>query len=123
MITAGIPIKKISDFNGLCPRDVYRKIDFIHNRVIDGTARREGAFRQVDWSMVGLRFATDAQDLHLNSPNKKTRAEIAVQHLSTANANSGYIVAGHLALDPTVKLPDIEARMSAVGDLSLPRAF
>ncbi|MGR3453614.1 transposase [Pseudooceanicola sp.] len=123
MITNGMPISKISDFTGLCPRDVYRKIDFIYDRVLDHTARREGSFASVDWSKVGRRFATDSQTLHLNWPNKKTRAQIAVQHLCTAHANTGYIMAGHLGLDPGVELPDIEAQMSAAGDFDLPRAF
>lgn len=123
MITNGMPISKISDFSGLCPRDVYRKIDFIYDRVVDHTARREGSFESVAWSTVGRRFATDSQTLHLNWPNKKTRAQIAVQHLCTAHANTGYIMAAHLGLDPSVELPDIEARMAAAGDFSLPRAF
>lgn len=123
MITNGMPISKISDFTGLCPRDVYRKIDFIYDRVVDHTARREGSFESVAWSTVGRRFATDSQTLHLNWPNKKTRAQIAVQHLCTAHANTGYIMAAHLGLDPSVELPDIEARMAAAGDFSLPRAF
>ncbi|PHP27843.1 hypothetical protein CJ301_09240 [Limimaricola cinnabarinus] len=123
MITNGLPISKIADFTGLCPRDVYRKIDFIYDRVVDITARREGMFEGVNWSSVGRRFATDSQTLHLNWPNKKTRAQIAVQHLCTAHANTGYIVAAHLALDPAVHLPDIEARMTTSGDFARPRAF
>ncbi|WP_448327010.1 transposase [Sulfitobacter sp. M13] len=123
MITNGMPISKISDFTGLCPRDVYRKIDFIYDRVVDHTARREGSFASVDWNKVGRRFATDSQTLHLNWPNKKTRAQIAVQHLCTAHANTGYIMAAHLGLDSSVDLPDIEARMTAAGDFTLPRAF
>ncbi|TNF13011.1 MAG: hypothetical protein EP320_10560 [Rhodobacteraceae bacterium] len=123
MITNGMPISKISDFTGLCPRDVYRKIDFIYDRVVDHTARREGSFESVDWNKVGRRFATDSQTLHLNWPNKKTRAQIAVQHLCTAHANTGYIMAAHLGLDQSVDLPAIEARMTAAGDFALPRAF
>ncbi|MBR9766777.1 MAG: hypothetical protein GYB53_25490 [Rhodobacteraceae bacterium] len=123
MITNGMPISKISDFTGLCPRDVYRKIDFIYDRVVDHTARREGAFQSVNWEKVGRRFATDSQTLHLNWPNKKTRAQIAVQHLCTAHANTGYIMAAHLGLDPAIDLPDIEAAMTAAGDFGLPRAF
>ncbi|PTW95449.1 hypothetical protein C8N33_1301 [Pararhodobacter aggregans] len=123
MITNGMPISKISDFTGLCPRDVYRKIDFIYDRVVDHTARREGSFQSVNWEKVGRRFATDSQRLHLNWPNKKTRAQIAVQHLCTAHANTGYIMAAHLGLDPAIDLPDIEAAMTAAGDFGLPRAF
>ena len=66
MITNGTPISKICDFTGLSARDVYAKIDFIHDRVIDITARREGLFEQVDWTKVGRRFATDSQTLQLN---------------------------------------------------------
>lgn len=123
MITNGVPITKICDFTELSPRDVYRKIDFIHDRVIDFTAKREADFKRVQWEKVGRRFASDSQTLHLNWPNKRTRAQIAVQHLCTAHANSGYIMAAHLQLDPSIELPDIEARMVAVGDFSLPRAF
>jgi transposase-like protein len=123
MITNGMPISKISDFTGLCPRDVYRKFDFIYDRVADHNARREGSFALVDWTKVERRFATDSQTLHLNWPNKKTRAQIAVQHLCTAHANTGYIMAPHLGLGPSVELPDIEARMTVAGDFALPRAF
>uniref|UniRef100_A4WR02 Uncharacterized protein n=1 Tax=Cereibacter sphaeroides (strain ATCC 17025 / ATH 2.4.3) TaxID=349102 RepID=A4WR02_CERS5 len=123
MITNGVPISKIADFTGLCPRDVYAKIDFIYDRVIDLTARREALFEKVNWQKVGRRFATDSQTLHLNWPNRKTRAQIAVPHICTAHANSGYIMAAHLALDPEVDLPDIEARMVAASDFKVPRAF
>lgn len=123
MITNGLPISKISEFTGLCPRDVYRKIDFIYDRVIDHTAKREGSFQNVNWGKVGRRFATDSQTLHLNWPNKKTRAQIAVQHLCTAHANTGYIMAAHLGLDPDIDLPDIESAMAVAGDFKLPRAF
>lgn len=123
MITNGTPISKICDFTGLSPRDVYAKIEFIHQRVVDITARREGLFEQVDWATVGRRFATDSQTLHLNWPNKKTRAQIAVHHLCTAHANTGYIVAAHVGLDPDLELPDIEARMVAAGDFNYPRAY
>lgn len=123
MITNGTPISKICDFTGLSARDVYAKIDFIHDRVIDITARREGLFEQVDWTKVGRRFATDSQTLQLNWPNKKTRAQIAVHHLCTAHANTGYIMAAHVGLDPVMELPDIEAQMVAAGDFGLPRAY
>lgn len=123
MITNGLPISKICDFTRLAPRDIYAKIDFIYRRVIDFTARREGRFEAVNWQAVGRRFAADSQTLFLNWPNKRTRAQIAVQHLCTAHANSGYIMAAHLALDPDACLPDIEAEMTAAGDFSCARAF
>lgn len=123
MLTNGTPISKICDFTELSPRDVYAKIDFIYDQIVDFTARRERMFDKVDWKVVGRRFATDSQTLHLNWPNKRTRAQIAVQHLCTAHANTGYIMAAHLALDPEMALPDVEAQMAASGDFTLPRAF
>lgn len=123
LLTNGTPISKICDFTEMSARDVYAKIDFIYDQVIDFTAKRERLFEGVDWEAVGRRFATNSQTLHLNWPNKRTRAQIAAQHLCTAHANSGYIMAAHLALDPDVDLPNIEAEMAAVGDFTLPRAF
>lgn len=70
MITNGVPIPKICDLIALGPRDVYTKIDFIYKQVIDPTARRENMFRKVDWQVVGRRFATGAQTLFMNWPNK-----------------------------------------------------
>ncbi|MBM9595083.1 hypothetical protein [Roseitranquillus sediminis] len=87
------------------------------------TARREGCFDSVDWERVGRRFATDSQSLVLNWPSKRTRAAVEVQHLCTAHANSGYIVAAHVGFDPDAKMPDIEAAMLATNDFALPRAF
>jgi transposase-like protein len=123
MLTNGTPISKICDFTELSPRDIYGKIDFIYEQIVDFTARREKMFEGVDWQSVGRRFSSDSQTLHLNWPNKKTRAQIAVQHLCTAHCNSGYIMAAHLALDPEVHLPNIEAEMVKNGDFDLPRAF
>lgn len=123
MITNGVPITKICELADLSPRDVYRKIDFIHGRVVDFTAKREDCFERVRWQKVGRRFATDSQTLHLNWPSKRTRAQVAVHHLCTAHANTGYIIAATLQLDPSIDLPDIEARMAASGDFALPRAF
>ncbi len=123
MLTNGMPISKICDFTELSPRDVYRKIDFIYDRVCDFTAKREGSFEHVDWTVVGRRFATDSQTLSLNWPNKKTRAQISVHHLCRAHSNSGYIVAAHLQLDPSVELSSVESSMMASGDFGRPRAF
>lgn len=123
MITNGLPISKIVEFTGLGPKDVYGKLDFIYERVTDVTARREGIFEGVNWTRAGRRFATDSQTLHLNWPNKRTKAEFAVHHLCTAHANSGYIVAAHVGLDPAVSLPEIETMMMASGDFQKPRAF
>lgn len=123
MLTNGTPISKICDFTELSPRDIYGKINFIYEQIVDFTARREKMFEGVDWQSVGRRFSSDSQTLHLNWPNKKTRAQIAVQHLCTAHCNSGYIMAAHLALDPEVHLPNIEAEMDKNGDFDLPRAF
>jgi hypothetical protein len=123
MITNGVPISKIVGFTCLAPKDIYKKIDFMYDRVIDIAARREGCFENVSWVKVGRRFATDSQTLHLNWPNKRTRAQIAVHHLCTARANTGYIMAAHVGLDPDVELPDVEAQMIAAEDFQKPRAF
>jgi hypothetical protein len=123
MLTNGTPISKKCDFTELSSRDVYTKIDFVYDQIANFTARPQQMFDKVDWKVVGRRFATISQTLHLNWPNKRTRAQSAIQPLCTAHANTGYIIAAHLALDPEVALPDVEARMAVSGDFSLPRAI
>lgn len=123
LLTHEASISKICDFTGLCARDVYAKIDFIYKCVVDFTARREGQFKDVNWGMVGRRFASDSQTLFLNWPNKRTRAQIQVPHLCTAHANTGYIMAAHLALDPEADVEAIEEEMLKCDDFELPRAF
>lgn len=123
LLTNDTSLSKICEITGLSPRGVYSKIDFIHRQVRAFTSRREGCFEKVDWVRVGRRFATDSQSLVLNWPNKRTRALVEVQHLCTAHANSGYIVAAHLGFDPEVEMPEIEALMHAANDFALPRAF
>ena len=123
LLTNDVSLSKICEITGLSPRGVYSKIDFLYQRVQAFTARREKCFESVDWERVGRRFATDSQRLVLNWPSKRTRAAVEVQHLCTAHANSGYIVAAHVGFDPDAKMHDIEATMVATNDFALPRAF
>lgn len=119
----GTSISKISQIADLNPRDVYAKIDFISDRVRDFVAEREAAFRTVDWQKAGRRFASDSQTLTLNWPSRRTRAALAVQHLCTAHANSGYIIAGQVQFDPEPDMEQVEITMIANGDLTRPRCY
>tara|TARA_R110000787_G_scaffold64644_1_gene145845 strand:- start:103 stop:1836 length:1734 start_codon:yes stop_codon:yes gene_type:complete len=123
LLVHGNSLSKISEIADLAPRDVYRKLDFIYDRVRDFTARREADLRGTDWERYGRRFATDSQTLTLNWPNRKKRASVAVQHLCTAHANSGYIVLGHLQFDPAGDMEQIEINMAINGDATKARCF
>ena len=123
LLVHGTSLSKISEIVELAPRDVYRKLDFIYERVREFTARREGDLRDTDWDRHGRRFATDSQTLTLNWPNRKKRASVAVQHLCTAHANSGYIVLGHLQFDPAGDMGQIEIDMAVNGDLTKDRCW
>jgi transposase-like protein len=123
LLVHGTSLSKISEIADLSPRDVYRKLDFIYERVREFTAHREGDLRSADWERYGRRFATDSQTLTLNWPNRKKRASVAVQHLCTAHANSGYIVLGHLQFDPAGDMEQIEIDMAINGDLAKDRCW
>lgn len=123
LLVNGMPISKISEITGLNPRDVYRKIDFIYERVRAFVCEREGLLAEADWERAGRRFTTDSQTLTINWPNKRTRAAVAVQHLCTAHANSGFIVAAHLQFDPVPDMQVVEAEMVANDDFQLDRCF
>jgi len=122
LLVSGTPLTKIADITGLAPRDVYGKIDFIHQQISAFVARREGLLKDVDWETKGARFATDMQTLFLNWPHKKTRAMVAVHHLCTAHANSGFIVSATLQVDLDANPAAIEAAMIAAGDFVKPRS-
>lgn len=123
LLVHGNSLSKISEIADLAPRDVYRKLDFIYERVREFTARREGDLRSADWERYGRRFATDSQTLTLNWPNRKKRASVAVQHLCTAHANSGYIVLGHLQFDPAGDMEQVEIDMALNGDIKKARCM
>lgn len=81
MITNRVAITKICDVTELSPRDVYRKIGFIHERSVDFKAKREANFNRVSWNEVGRHFASVSQTLHLNWPNKRMTANDTVTQL------------------------------------------
>lgn len=75
-------------------------------------------------SPSGIRHGTtDSQTLTLNWPNRKKRASVAVQHLCTAHANSGYIVLGHLQFDPAGDMEQVENDMALNGDIKKARCM
>lgn len=123
LLVHGTSLTKIAEIEDMAPRDVYRKIDFIYDRVREFTAEREGDLRNTDWERYGRRFATDSQTLTLNWPNRKKRASVNVQHLCTAHANSGYIVLGHIQFDPASDMEQIEIDMTLNGDIAKDRCW
>lgn len=70
LLVYGTSPTKISEIEDMAPRDVYRKLDFIYERVREFIAEREGDLRHTDWEHYGRRFATDSQTLTLNWPNR-----------------------------------------------------
>lgn len=123
LLVHGTSFSKISEIADMAHRDVYRKINFIYDQIRGFTAKREGDLRHVDWEKAGRRFATDSQTLTLNWPNRKTRSFVAVNHLCTAHANSGYIVLGHLQFDPGIDMEQIETDMTLNGDIGVDRCW
>ncbi len=123
LLVHGTSLSKIAEIADLAPRDVYRKLDFVHERVREFTTRRENDLRDTDWDRYGRRFATDRQTLTLNWPNRKKRASVSVQHLCTAHANSGYIVLGQLQFDPAGDMEKVEIDMAINGDLARDRCW
>lgn len=121
LLVNGTPLAKIEEITGVSFRDVYRKIDFIHAQVRKFSTNREALFETIDWQKVGARFATDMQTLTINWPRRRRRALIAVNHLCTAHARTGFIIAGSLQFDPVADMATVEAHMRLSGDFDLPR--
>ena len=100
LLVQGNSLWKISEIADFAPNGVYRKLDFVYDRIRKFTERREDDLCGVNWEQYGRQSETDSQTLTLSRPNRKKRALVAVQQLCTAYANSGCIVLSHLLLDP-----------------------
>ena len=112
MLVDGVPPSKIAAITEPSHDDIHAEIDFIHEQVRGFVARREDLAR-VDRRAVGSRFATDPQSLTLNWPTRRERTPVAVQHLATAHARSGFAMEASLQLDPAASVDEVEARMAA----------
>ena len=107
MLCNDISLSKISKITETSYRDLYGKIDFFHDQIQSFVAARED-FSAVDFGHVGSRFATDSQTLMLNWPTKRKRASIAVHHLCTAHARSGFIMEAAFQFDPSMTMEEAE---------------
>lgn len=122
MLCNDVSLAKISKIAEISYRDLYGKIDYFYNRIQSFTANRED-FSSVDFRKVGSRFATDSQTLMLNWPTKRKRTPIAVQHLCTAHARSGYIMEAAFQFDPTMTMDEAEKQAVAANEAHLSVAF
>jgi len=123
MLVNDTALSKICILADISYSALYEKIDYIYQRVRAFTASREKDLSSVPWEEVGSRFATDSQSLVINWPTKRKRTPVVVQHLCTAHAISGYIIAASIQFDPSMRMSDIEAQMIADGDFEKPIPF
>ena len=122
MLCNDLSLAKTAKISGLAYRDIYRRIDFYHERVRSFTARRED-FSRIDFAEVGSRFATDSQALTVNWPNRKRRFPVVFQHLCTAHARSGFIMEASFQLDPEISPAEAETQSLAANEAHVSTAF
>jgi transposase-like protein len=122
MLCNDVSLSKISKIADISYRDLYGKIDFFYDQIQSFVAQRED-FSKVDFGEVGSKFATDSQTLMLNWPTKRKRTPVAVQHLCTAHARSGFIIEAAIQFDPTMTMDEAEDQSSAADEKDLSVAF
>lgn len=107
MLCNDMSFAKICKITGITYQDLYKRIDFFHDQVRGFLVERED-FSLVNFHQSGSRFATDSQTLMVNWPTRRQRTSIAIQHLCTAHARSGYIMEASLQFDPSMSMQDAE---------------
>jgi len=122
MLCNDLSLAKVSKISGLAYRDIYRRIEFYHERVRSFVACRED-FSRIDFRKVGSRFATDSQALTVNWPSRKRRFPVVFQHLCTAHARSGFIMEASFQLDPEISPAEAEAQAVAANEAHISTAF
>ena len=122
MLCNDVSLSKISKIADISYRDLYGKIDFFYDQIQSFVAQRED-FSKVDFRDVGSKFATDSQTLMLNWPTKRKRTPVAVQHLCTAHARSGFIMEAAIQFDPSMTMDEAEDISFAANEEDLSVAF
>lgn len=122
MLCNDTSLSKISKIADISYRDLYGKIDFFYDQIQSFVARRQG-FSKVDFHEVGSRFATDSQTLIINWPTKRQRTSVAVQHLCTAHARSGFIMEAAIQFDPSMTMDEAEKQALRANEDHLSVAF
>jgi transposase-like protein len=122
MLCNDMSLSKISKITEISYRDLYGKIDFFYDQIRSFVAQRED-FSKVDFGKVGSRFATDSQTLMLNWPTKRKRTPIAVNHLCTAHARSGFIMEAAIQFDPSMTMDQAESEAAAANEEHISVAF
>ncbi|WP_296761604.1 hypothetical protein [Sediminimonas sp.] len=107
MLCNDMSFAKICKITGMTYQDLYKRIDFFHDQVRGFLVERED-FSEVDFHRSGSRFATDSQTLMINWPTRRQRTSVAIQHLCTAHARSGYIMEASLQFDPSMSMQEAE---------------
>ncbi len=122
MLCNDVSLSKISKIADISYRDLYGKINFFYDQIQSFVAQRED-FSKVDFREVGSKFGTDSQTLMLNWPTRRKRTPVAVQHLCTAHARSGFIMEAAIQFDPTMTMDEAEDLSSAADEEYLSVAF
>jgi len=122
MLCNDVSRSKISKIADISYRDLYGKIGFFYDQIQSFVAQRED-FSKVDFWEVGSKFAMDSQTLMLNWPTKRKRTPVAVQHLCTAHARSGFIMEAAIQFDPAMTMDEAEDISFGANEEDLSVAF
>lgn len=117
-----MPLRRMAEMLGVIHGHIYSKIDFLDQQCRAFAGRREERLADC-FSGTSPVFATDAQVILVNWPVKRRRGSIPLLHMATVHQGSQFVVAATIDYDPDVSMSDMEERMIAVGDFSLPRSM
>lgn len=112
------PLRRVIESMEISPPTLYQRIEFFHRQSRAFAADRER--RLASKRFEHLYLCTDRQDHVVNWTDRETKRNTVVSALTTADDETGYVLACHLNFDESLDPGFVEQEAVAAGDPWLP---
>lgn len=116
------PLRRICEIEDITLRQLYEKIDFLHQQVVRFSQDREKKLDRC-FRDQNAYFSTDIQTILVNWPVKNRRGTIPLLNMCTVHKFSQFVVASTVDFDPKISPDEIEEFMNACADFDKPRSM
>ncbi len=117
-----MPMRRICNHEGISPRVLYEKIDFLFERCLSFVTARERPLRE-GMELKRLYLAVDQQDLAINWPTRDIRKNIQLKAAAVADNDTMYVFGSFLNYDPALDPWKVEGDAAKIGDNEKPPPF
>jgi hypothetical protein len=109
-----VPLRRICEIAEIGPGTLYAKIDFIHRKCMEFTAKRESKLPKL--SIPRLYLGVDRQDYAVNWTRRDDRRSTVISAMSSVDNATAYCFGLHLNFDPDLDPSEVEDSAAKAGD-------